>query len=244
MLTIEDAPTTDTDTTTEPERQANKTWRTRTKVLVAAGVLAGAFVALTAIDLAMAHTTHAAAQFRQPVTAIDASIDGGSLRIVGTNDSATTVDATVHQGLHTPSHSVTVENGRLVIRSNCTLAVITRTCAVDYIVHVPHHVAVKARGNGAGVVIRGVDGDVDVSVNGGRVDIAFDTAPHHVSADSNGGNINIRVPDDGNAYRVGTHTNGGSTNVGVRSDPRSTRTIDVETNGGSIDILYGPAGNA
>ena len=245
MLTIEDSPTTETETETSPrpDRQDGTTWRTRTKVLVAAGALAGAFVAATAIDLAMAHTTHATALFRQPIAAIDARIDGGSLRIVGTESSETTVDATVHRGLHAPSHSVTVKDGQLVIRSSCTLAVMTTTCAVDYIVHVPHHVAVKARGNGSGVVISGVGGDVDVSVNGGRVDMAFDTAPHHVSADSNGGHINIRLPDDGDAYRVGTHSNGGSTNVGIRTDPTSDRTIDAETNGGNIDILYGPPRN-
>ena len=89
-----------------------------------------------------------------------------------------------------------------------------------------------------------VDGDVDVAVNGGRVDLAFDSAPSHIKASSNGGSINVRLPDDGSAYRVGTHTNGGSTNVGIRTDPASKQTIDVETNGGNIDVRYAMAGKA
>ena len=240
MLTIEDHPTTATETATPTANH----WRTRTKVLVATGALVTAFAAATAIDLAMAHSTHATAHFRQPITAVDAKIDAGSLRIVGSDDPEITVDATVHKGLHSPSHSVTMRDGRLVIRSDCSLAAISTTCAVDYVVHVPNHVAVKARGNGSDVVISAVDGDVDVTVNGGRVDMAFDSAPHHIKASSNGGRVSVKLPDDGNAYRVGTHTNGGSTKVGVRTDPASTRTIDVETNGGNIDVGYAAAGKA
>ena len=74
--------------------------------------------------------------------------------------------------------------------------------------------------------------------------MAFDSAPNHVKANSNGGRINVSLPDDGTAYRVGAHTNGGSTNVGIRTDPASIRTIDVETNGGDIDVLYAAPGQA
>jgi hypothetical protein len=176
MLTIEDHPTTATETGTPTSNH----WRTRTKVLVATGAVVTAFAAAIAIDLAMAHSSH------------------------------------VHKGLHSPSHSATMHDGRLVIRSDCSLAAISTTCAVDYVVHVPNNVAVKSRGNGSDVVISAVDGDV----------------------------ISVKLPDDGNAYRVGTHTNGGSTNVGIRTDPASKRTIDVETNGGNIDVRYATAGKA
>jgi Putative adhesin len=239
MFTMEKSATTPpTETTT------TKKWRPRTKVLIVAGAGVAAFGAAIAVDLAMAGTSHASAQFNQPIVRVDADIDSGSLRIVGSNDPKITIESTVHSGIRGPSHSETVVGDRLVVRSNCPFDLITTTCSVDYIIHVPNHVAVKARGNGSDFDLTAVHGDVDVSVNGGQVDMSFDAAPHHVKAEANGGHINITVPDDNAGYRVDTHTNGGSTNVGIRTDPASERTIAVETNGGDIDVRYPAEGGA
>ena len=221
-----------------------KKWRPRTKMLVFAGIAVAALGATTAIDHAMAGTSHATTHFQQPIVLVDANIDAGSVRIVGSDQTEITVDASVHSGLRGPTHSETVVGDRLVIRSNCPFDLITTTCAVDYVIHVPGHVAVKARGNGSDFDITAISGDVDASVNGGRVDMVFAAAPHHVKAESNGGHISISVPDDSTGYRVDTHTNGGSTNVAIRTDPASDRTIKVETNGGNIDVRYTSDGTA
>ena len=238
MLTIEESPT-----TTSPVPTAKK-WRPRTKVLVAAGAGVAALGATVAIDLAMAGTGHATAHFDQPIVRVDADIDSGSLRLVGSDDSRITIESTVHSGIRGPSHSETIVGNRLVVRAKCPFDLIATTCSVDYVIHVPNHVGVTAHGNGSNIDIASVHGDVDVSVNGGQVDLAFDAAPHHVKADANGGHINVVVPDDQSGYRVHTDTNGGSTNVGVRTDPTSDRTITVETNGGDIDVRYADDGGA
>jgi hypothetical protein len=238
MLTMEESPTTPATTT------STKKWRPRTKVLIVAGAGVAALGAALAIDLAMASTSHATAHFDQPIVRVDAKIDSGSLRLVGSDDPRITIESTVHSGLRGPSHTETVVGDRLVVRSNCPFDLITASCSVDYVIHVPNDVAVTARGNGSDFDIAAVHGDVDVSVNGGRVDMAFDAAPHRVDAGSNGGHIKIVVPDDNTGYRVDTHTNGGSTNVGIRTDPASDRTITVETNGGDIDVLYAADGGA
>jgi Putative adhesin len=233
MLTIDESPT----TTTTPA-SATKKWRPRTKVLIVAGAGVTALGAAFAIDLAMAATSHATTHLHQPIAVVDADIDSGSVRIVGSADDEITIDATVHRGLRGPSHSEHVVGDRLVVRSSCPFDVITSTCSVDYVIHVPNNVAVTARGDGADFDIAAVHGDVDVVVNGGEVDMSFDAAPQHVRADANGGHINIMVPDDITGYNVDAHTNGGSTDVGIRTDPTSDRTITVETNGGDIDIRY------
>lgn len=238
MLTLEEAPTTtDSPTPTTPK------WRTRTKVLIAVGAGVVALGATLAIDLAMSGTTHSTKHFAQPVALVDAHIDSGSLRIVATDQAEITIDATVHRGLRGPTHTETIDGNRLVVRSNCPFDLITATCSVDYVIHVPNDVAVKARGNGSDFNLAAITGDVDVVVNGGRVDMAFAAAPHHVRAESNGGSVNIKVPDDSTGYRVSTHTNGGSTDVAIRTDPTSDRTITVETNGGNIDVHYATNGN-
>jgi hypothetical protein len=232
MLTMEKS------TTTPTTPAITKKWRPRTKVLIVAGAGIAAFGAAIAVDLAMAGTSHATAHFNQPIVRVDADIDSGSLRIVGSNDPEITIESTVHSGIRGPSHSETVVGDRLVVRSNCPFDLITTTCSVDYIIHVPNHVAVRARGNGSDFNLTAVHGDVDVAVNGGQVDMSFDAAPHHIKAEANGGHINITVPNDSVGYVVDTHTNGGSTNVGIRTDPASDRTITVETNGGDIDVHY------
>lgn len=230
MLTMEESPTTLDSPTTK--------WRTRTKVLVFAGAGVAILGATIAVDLAMAGTSHATTHFQQPIALVDANIDSGSLRLIGSDQPEITIDASVHSGLRGPTHSETVVGNRLVIRSDCPFDLITTTCSVDYVIHVPSNVAVKARGNGSDFDITAISGDVDASVNGGRVDMVFAAAPHHVEADSNGGRISISLPDDDSGYRVDTHTNGGSTNVAIRTDPASDRTIRVETNGGDIDVRY------
>ena len=236
MLTMEESPT----ALDSPARKG----RRRTKILVFAGVGVAALGATIAIDLAMSSTSHATTHFQQPIVLVDANVDSGSVRIVGSDQPEITIDASVHSGLRGPTHSETVIGNRLVIRSNCPFDLITLTCAVDYVIHVPSHVAVKARGNGSDLDFASISGDVDASVNGGRVNIVFVAAPHHVKAESNGGHVSIRVPDDSTGYRVDTHTNGGSTDVAIRTDPASDRTIKVETNGGDIDVRYVGDGTA
>jgi hypothetical protein len=233
MLTLDESPTT--------PASATKRWRTRTKVLVVAGAATAALGAAIAVDLAMAGTSHATAHLDGPVTIVDADIDAGSVRLVGTDDNEITIESTVHSGVRGPSHSEKVVGDRLVVRSNCPFDLVTATCSVDYVIRVPNDVAVRARGNGSDFDIAAVHGDVDVAVNGGEVDMSFDAAPHHVRAVSNGGHINIKVPDDTAGYKIDAHTNGGSTKVGIRTDPASDRTIKVETNGGNIDIRYATA---
>ena len=126
----------------------------------------------------------------------------------------------------------------MVIGSSCPLRLLTPSCGIDYLVHVPSAVSVELHGSGLTAELVGIGGALDVSINGGDVDATFDEAPTAIKTRANGGDIDIVVPDDGLAYRVDASSNGGSTEVGVRTDPESDRTLDLHTNGGSIRVTY------
>ena len=174
------------------------------------------------------------------VTSVSIDVSGGSVTIIDTDDSTANVTLDIERGLRGPSHHETLENGRLVIASNCPLGIFTPTCATDYVVHVPDDVDVELDGGGTKVDISGVSGVVDVAIDGGNVDVTYDVAPTALKARANGGDIDVVIPDDADTrYRVDASSSGGSTDVDVRSDPTSDRLIDVHTNGGSISVVYG-----
>ena len=145
---------------------------------------------------------------------------------------------TLHSGVRSPSHSETVVNGRLLLRSACDFGFMTDNCSVDYVIHAPAGVAVTAHGDGGNIDLVSMTGDADVSVNGGRVHLDFADAPHHVKARASGGQIVVAVPDNGQAYRVDSGTSGGSSSVDVRTDPASDHVIDAHVNGGSVVVKY------
>ena len=73
--------------------------------------------------------------FQQAVTAVDADVSSGSLRVVGSDQSDVTVEMTVRSGVRSPSHSETVVNGNLLVRSACDFGF--TNCTVDYVIRVP-----------------------------------------------------------------------------------------------------------
>ena len=85
----------------------------------------------------------------------------------------------------------------------------------------------------------GLRGDVihADSVNG-AVRLSFAEAPSEVRADSSDGEVELVVPDDDATYRVYVDNIVGSIDTAVRTDPRSTRTIEATTDNGSITVRY------
>jgi len=217
---------------------SRKRWRLRTKVLIGVGTALAVGGAIGVLDCAVSETQHETRLFHQQVTALDADLSSGSLRVVGSDTSDVTVEMTLHSGVRSPSHSETVVSGRLLLRSACDFGFMTDNCSVDYVIHAPAGVAVTAHGDGGNIDLVSMTGDADVSVNGGRVHLDFADAPHHVKARASGGQIVVAVPDNGQAYRVDSGTSGGSSSVDVRTDPASDHVIDAHVNGGSVVVKY------
>jgi len=221
----------------EPEHTGSR-HTTRTKVLVAAGAvvaLGGAFLTVDLLTNSSHRTTH---RFTDAVTELDLDVSAGTVRVVGSDDPVVTVDVTTHGGVHRPSHSETLVGGHLRLHSGCGFDIISPTCGVDFVVHVPTATAVVAHADGATIDLAGTSGNVDLSINGGDVDMQFGSAPHTIKADVNGGRVVVEIPDDGTAYRVDADAEGGSARIGVRTDPSADRAIDVHANGGDVAVRY------
>ncbi|HZX54808.1 MAG TPA: hypothetical protein VFE86_08995, partial [Ilumatobacteraceae bacterium] len=178
-----------------PETESPRHWRLRTYVLLGVGALAAVAGGMVVADHAMATTQHETRVFQETITALDLDASSGSIRVVGADQSNVTVDMTVHSGLRSPSHTETVQNGRLRVQSDCSFTF--TDCFVDYVIKVPAGVAVTARGDGGNMDLAGMRGDVDVSINGGDVHVGFASAPDLIRARANGGRIVVAVPDDG-----------------------------------------------
>ena len=222
--------------TDSPDTDPRRHWRLRTKVLIGVGALAAVTGGLVVIDQAMKTTDHETRVFQQTVTALNLDASSGSIRVVGGDQPDVTVEMTVHSGLRSPSHSETVQNGRLRVQSDCNFTF--TDCSVDYVIKVPAGVAVTAHADGGNIDLASMRGDVDVSINGGDVHLGFASAPGHVKVGANGGRIVVAVPDDGQGYRVNTNAHGGSTRVDIRTDPASNHVIDAKVNGGSVIVQY------
>ena len=170
---------------------------------------------------------------------LDVDMSSGSLRVVGTNDPVVTVDVTTHGGLRSADHSETIDGDHLRLRSDCGLGVLSPSCGVDFVVHVPQSASLVARGDGVSIDLAGTSGDADVSINGGDVDMRFASSPHTIKARVDGGKVDVVLPDDRSDYHVKARAEGGSAHVDVRTDPSSDRLIDVQASGGSINVRYG-----
>jgi hypothetical protein len=209
-----------------------------TIVALVAVAAIGAIGAFVAVDLATRDHDERTTVFDDPVVAVDADVSAGSLHIVGTDDPQVTVIRKTRSGVIGPDRHEAVRDGRLVIRSDCASGLFAPSCRVDYEVRVPADVAVRARTSGGTARVEGIVGDVDARSNGGKVTLTYGSAPQHLKAATNGGQVIVEVPDGPETYAVDADADGGSAKVEVRTDPRSDRVIDAHANGGTVTVRY------
>jgi hypothetical protein len=78
---------------------------------------------------------------------------------------------------------------------------------------------------------------VETTTTNGRIDLEFDAAPRSVTATSTNGGVSIRVPDDGEEYRVDAETvNGGVDTDSIPTDDDAARSLTAQTTNGGITI--------
>ncbi len=99
--------------------------------------------------------------------------------------------------------------------------------------------AVTAISGGGEVRLRRLSGDteLDIASGGGRIEATFDAAPSDVRIRSGGGDIRVEIPRTDAAYRLEATSNGGSSRITVRTDVDSARVIDVNSDGGTLQVL-------
>lgn len=182
-------------------------------------------------------------------------VDGSGGRILVDASAATDrvkVTETVHYDGKRPATAHTVDKGVLDLSSKtCAHG---GKCRVEYHLQVPAAMAARLLSHGGETTVHGAAGKLDVDSAGGRVtadgtaasgvtvrshgggvSLSFTDAPGRVDVDSAGGSAQVRLPSDG--YAVHADSGGGSREVGVRVDPRSARTVTVDSHGGRIRVL-------
>ncbi len=126
-------------------------------------------------------------------------------------------------------------------------------CNVTYDVRVPNDVAVTARTESGDIDVDGVmqtvtletgSGDVDAKVNAGTVSatstsgemkIRLDAAPNQLTASSESGDVEIRLPK-AQTYAVDAQTTSGDRDIDVTNQPSADHRIQVGTVSGDIEV--------
>jgi hypothetical protein len=91
--------------------------------------------------------------------------------------------------------------------------------------------------NGAITVEDGGSSAVYAETTNGQIDLECDSAPRTVEAESTNGAISIRVPNDGQEYRVEASTVNGRVETGsVPEDSDSFRTLSARTTNGAVTM--------
>ena len=79
--------------------------------------------------------------------------------------------------------------------------------------------------------------EVEAETTNGAVRMAFTDAPNTVNAQSTNGEISVRVPDDGESYRVDANTTNGKVDTAdIRTDPDADRSITARTTNGRVAV--------
>ncbi|MBT0770740.1 DUF4097 family beta strand repeat protein [Kineosporia sp. J2-2] len=81
-------------------------------------------------------------------------------------------------------------------------------------------------------------GGVTASSDTGDIELSFGTAPDTVRATTDTGDAVVRVPDDGQTYRVDAETDNGERTVRVPEDDAAAREITLKADTGDVSVVH------
>ncbi|SDJ35251.1 Putative adhesin [Nonomuraea maritima] len=225
------------------------------KSLIAAGLLACA-VSLTACGssgiVAPSRQDTVSYEVKEQVGVLRLRNGAGDAKITETGDGAVHVIERLHwRGDARPETEHKVEGAALVIGYRCPPA---WSCGVDYEIQVPKGLALDLQSGAGDLTLRGLSGDLALSVGSGNVDAAdlagrkvtaetgtgdielrYVSAPDAVELTTGAGDVQLAVPDVG-PYAVRTEAAVGDTAVSVRKDDASPRKISVSAGAGDVTV--------
>jgi hypothetical protein len=183
---------------------------------------------ITLVDLSAHERHHEQQEFTAPIRTLDINNDKGHVRIIGTDTSTVTVDASVSEGLRSGSHSEQVEGDRLVIRATCP-TMLSTWCGVDYTIRVPAATAVVSHSSDEDVDVTGVTGDLELSSSDGNVRVSGGGG-HTLTLHSSDGNI---TGAGLTAAVVTASSSDGNVRLSFAQPPQ---TVKVDTTDGNITV--------
>jgi hypothetical protein len=182
---------------------------------------------ITLVDLSAHERHHEQQEFTVPIHTLELDTEKGEVRIVGTDTSTVSVDATVSEGLRSGGHSAHVEGDRLVIRSTCPIMFST-WCGVDYTIKVPADTAIVTHSSGGGVAVSGVTGDMTLTSSGGGLHVTGGGGT--LTLDSSGGGV---AGEGLTAGVVTASSSGGGVHLSFAAPPHA---VKADSSGGGVSI--------
>jgi hypothetical protein len=164
----------------------------------------------------------------EPVDAIDADNDAGSLTVLGENRDDVVVEADIVRGLFSPDHDIRVVDGTLRIDGSCPVLPDT-WCDLDITVRMPRDVDVSAEVSGGGIRVEGLTGRLDLDTSGGGVRVVDVSGPLRLSA-SGGGVTGTALRSD----TVDAASSGGGVRLVFAAEPT---TVDASSSGGGVTVV-------
>lgn len=198
--------------------------------------------------LAHEEVTETATFAADGVTDLDIGNTNGSIEIVGDDVDEISLVAEISHGLRQTDHTAAIDGSSLVVRSSCPF--LSTWCSVDYRLVVPTDLAVTARLDNGHLVLRDLDGAVDVDGDNGRIELVRLEGDVRAStdngrlegtglraatvlADSDNGQVSLSFADAPTSVTA-TSDNGGV--EVVVPDTAATYRVDVQTDNGSTDV--------
>ena len=192
-------------------------------------------------------------EISQPVGTL--AVDARAAKVtLETGDGPVTVTEILRYSNDKPATSHTVDGDTLKLsETGCGSGVNVR-CDVEYQIRVPRQTAASITTQAGPVTVRGLDGRLTVAtdagtVNGdgltsastvvttkaGLVKLVYAAAPDQVTAETDVGGVEVRVPG-GQSYAVDISTTVGASDVSVDRDAGSAHRISVRSKVGAVRI--------
>jgi len=171
-------------------------------------------------------------------------------------DGPVTVDEIYHSGSDRPTTSHRVDGSTLRLTETGCRDNSVR-CDVEFRVHLPAAATADITSQAGAVQVAGLTGNLTVTTQAGAVQgsglggdqvrvstkagattLAFTRAPSTVSASTEVGAVEVRVPS-GTSYAVDVQSTVGPSDVSVQRDPASPHKIEVRTSVGAVRVGNG-----
>jgi len=171
-------------------------------------------------------------------------------------DGPVTVDEIYHAGSDRPTTSHRVDGSTLHLTETGCRDNSVR-CDVEFRVHLPAAATADITSQAGAVQVAGLTGNLTVTTQAGAVQgsglggdqvrvstkagattLAFTRAPSTVSASTEVGAVEVRVPS-GTTYAVDVQSTVGPSDVSVQRDPASPHKIEVRTSVGAVRVGNG-----
>ncbi|WP_049563030.1 DUF4097 family beta strand repeat-containing protein [Nonomuraea sp. SBT364] len=189
------------------------------------------------------------------VTALQVVADSGEVEVVESDRQGVHVTERLTWNHERPATTHDVQGGTLALKFTCPGGLVgDMHCEVAYKVEIPRGLRVKADSDSGEVTLRGLSGEVTASSDSGDIEatgltgkqvvaktdsggisLAFASAPDKVETVSDSGRSVIRVPQG--PYKITAATDSGGKEIGAAHDPSATRSIQVTTDSGDVEVL-------